>query len=121
MSMYDAAATSVALQQPLLGWQPVWQQSATAAPHMSVVHCCACSYVTPTERQVALSSSLRSAKEAAVQQQASLVQKYGPAGAAAMRQILDMPVPDRPAVAIKASREDLAAVQELPPLGLAEP
>lgn len=76
------------------------------------------SYVTLTERQVALSSGLRSAKEAAVQQQASLVVKYGPEGAAAMRAILAMPVSDRPAVAIKASREDLAAVQELPGLGL---
>jgi hypothetical protein len=70
---------------------------------------------------VALASSLRSVKEAAVQQQASLVQKYGPEGAAAMQAILAMPVPDRPTVAIKASREDLAAVQELPALGLADP
>lgn len=85
------------------------------------VCCCACSYVTPTQRQAALSTSLRSAKEAAVQQQASLVQKYGPEGAAAMATILSMPVPDRPPVAIKASREDLAAVQELPALGLADP
>ncbi|WIA35424.1 hypothetical protein OEZ86_003867 [Tetradesmus obliquus] len=79
------------------------------------------SYVTPTQRQAALSTSLRSAKEAAVQQQASLVQKYGPEGAAAMATILAMPVPDRPPVAIKASHEDLAAVQELPALGLADP
>jgi hypothetical protein len=76
---------------------------------------------------VALASSLRSVKKNAVQQQASLVQKYGPEGAAAMQAILAMPVPvpvpvpDRPTVAIKASREDLAAVQELPALGLADP
>jgi hypothetical protein len=38
-----------------------------------------------------------------------------------MQAILAMPVPDRPTVAIKASREDLAAVQELPALGLADP
>lgn len=80
-----------------------------------------CRYVSPPDREAAFASTLRAKKEAAVDQQASLIKQYGPDGAAAMQQILAMPVPDRPVVAIKASREDLTAVESLPAMGLAEP
>lgn len=82
---------------------------------------CCCRYVTLPEREEAFANTLRTKKEAAVEQQNSLVKRYGPEVAAAMQQVLAMPVPDRPKFVIKASREDLYAVQNLPPMGLADP
>ncbi|KAF8060593.1 hypothetical protein HT031_004770 [Scenedesmus sp. PABB004] len=75
-------------------------------------------YVSPQQREAACAGGRRAAKEAAAAQGAELAARYGPDGAAAM---LAMPARSWPPAALKATRDDLAAVRCLPPLGLAEP
>eukprot|EP00879_Flechtneria_rotunda_P000723 GHRR01000843.1.p1 GENE.GHRR01000843.1~~GHRR01000843.1.p1 ORF type:complete len:236 (+),score=76.96 GHRR01000843.1:1770-2477(+) len=77
--------------------------------------------ITLVERQNVLAQSLRATKEAAATQEAAFVKQYGPEGAAAMRLIMTMSVPDRKPITIKAKKEDLLAVQNLPAMGLVEP
>lgn len=77
-------------------------------------------YTSPVRREEVFATTLRATKETAAAREVDLVQRYGPEGAAAMKQILAMKVPDRRPVMIKASREDLAAVEALPGLGLAD-
>lgn len=81
----------------------------------------ACSYIAPAQREAAFAATLRTRKEAAAAEQVRLITQYGVEGAAAMQQILAMKAPDRPVVHMKATKEEKAAVQQLPPLGLAEP
>eukprot|EP00775_Hariotina_reticulata_P008822 gene8822-9001_t len=78
-------------------------------------------YIAPAQREAAFAASLRAKKEAAAAEQVRLVTQYGVEGAAAMQQILAMKAPDRPVIQTKATKEDRRAVQQLPPLGLAEP
>lgn len=80
--------------------------------------CLHCRYQSPPQREEVFAASMRQQKEAAAKQAASLVKLYGPDGAAAMQQILAMKRPDWPYVCIRAKRDDVAAVQELPALGL---
>lgn len=77
-------------------------------------------YKSPWQREEAFAGSLRQTKQAAAAQTAALLRQYGPEGAAAMQQILAMKKPDRPAIQIKASRDDVMAVQQLPAAGLAD-
>lgn len=78
-------------------------------------------YQSPPQRKEAFAASLRSQKQAAVAQTAALVKQYGPEGAAAMQQILAMKRPNRKYICIKASREDVQAVYQLPTTGLPDP
>jgi hypothetical protein len=82
--------------------------------------CVCCRYQSPSQREEAFAESLRQQKQQAAAQAAALVQQYGPDGAAAMQHILAMKRPNRKYICITASREDLAAVQQLPAAGLPE-
>jgi hypothetical protein len=72
------------------------------------------------QREEAHATGQRQQKEAAAAQAADLLHRFGPEGAAAMQHILAMCKPDRPVVRIRASKADVEAVQQLPPLGLAD-
>eukprot|EP00878_Enallax_costatus_P021568 GHUV01022845.1.p1 GENE.GHUV01022845.1~~GHUV01022845.1.p1 ORF type:complete len:235 (+),score=77.46 GHUV01022845.1:1186-1890(+) len=78
-------------------------------------------YVSPQKREEQFAGTLRNTKELAAAQKDDFEQQYGPEGAAAMKQILAMKVPERRPVQIKATKDDLAAVDSLPGLGLADP
>lgn len=76
--------------------------------------------MSPQRREQKFAGTLRSCKEHAATQKDDFEKKYGPEGAAAMKQIMTMKVPDRKPVHIKATKDDLAAVESLPGLGLAD-
>ena len=67
-----------------------------------------------------LAEAKRKQKQDADASAANLLKQYGPEGAAAMQHILSMPNPNRPYFHIKASKEDIQAVLQLPASGPAE-
>ena len=80
-----------------------------------------CRYSSPTQREEVFAATLRQQKQDVQAQAAALLRQYGAEGAAAMQHILTLKKPDRKVVHIKASREDIQAVLQLPAAGLADP
>lgn len=77
-----------------------------------------CRYQCPIDRESAFATAQRKAKEQAVADRRALADRYGDECGAIMAQILAMKQPERKPK-IKATRDDLEAVQQLPDVGLA--